>query len=55
MCVCVQLLDALEDEMGEGNRLVDYHSCEMFPERWFDSVIVLTTDNTILYDRLQAR
>ena len=35
--------------------IVDYHGSDWFPERWFDLVIVLTTDNTVLYDRLQAR
>ena len=27
----------------------------MFPERWFDLVLVLRCNNTILYDRLQSR
>ena len=27
----------------------------MFPERWFDLVLVLRCSNTLLYDRLQAR
>lgn len=35
--------------------LVDFHSCEIFPESWIDAVFVLQTDNTTLYDRLQAR
>ena len=35
--------------------MVDFHSCDLFPERWFDYVIVLRTDNTILFDRLVAR
>jgi hypothetical protein len=34
---------------------VDYHSCDFFPERWFDLVVVLQTDNTILYERLEKR
>lgn len=41
--------------MAEGGKVVDYHTNQLFPERWFDLVIVLTTDNTILYDRLAAR
>lgn len=51
-----QVVDALDKEMSEeGNRLVDHHGCDFFPERWFDLVVVLRADNTILYDRLQAR
>jgi broad-specificity NMP kinase len=38
-----------------GGLLIDYHSCEFFPIRWFDYVIVLRCDNTQLYDRLAAR
>lgn len=41
--------------MGEGGKIVDYHGADFFPERWFDIVFVLRTNNTILYDRLVAR
>jgi len=41
--------------MSKGGNIVDYHSCEFFPERWFDVVFVLRTDNSILYKRLQQR
>lgn len=41
--------------MAEGGRIVDYHGTDFFPERWFDIVFVLRTNNTILYDRLVAR
>jgi AAA domain len=41
--------------MEAGGVIVDHHSCEFFPERFFDLVVVLTTDNTVLYDRLKAR
>ncbi|KAK7276597.1 hypothetical protein RIF29_17740 [Crotalaria pallida] len=47
--------DELEDVMEEGGNIVDYHGCDFFPERWFDSVVVLQTDNTVLYDRLSKR
>jgi len=36
-------------------RCVDYHGCDFFPERWFDIVFVLRTNNTILYERLEQR
>lgn len=41
--------------MEEGGILVDYHGCDFFPERWFDLVVVLQTDNSILHDRLTGR
>lgn len=34
---------------------MEYHACEMFPERWFDLVFVIRCNNTILYDRLAKR
>ncbi|KAH0541030.1 adenylate kinase isoenzyme 6 [Cotesia glomerata] len=50
-----RLLDSMESMMGKGGNIVDYHSAELFPERWFDIVFVVRTNNTILYDRLTAR
>jgi len=50
-----KLLDELESRMEEGGKIVDYHGCDFFPERWFDKVFVLRTNNTLLYDRLQKR
>ncbi|GAB4852398.1 Adenylate kinase isoenzyme 6 [Ancistrocladus abbreviatus] len=47
--------DELEDMMEEGGNIVDYHGCDFFPERWFDRVVVLQTENSILYDRLSKR
>ena len=41
--------------MSEGGNVVDYHGCDFFPERWFHVVVVLRTDNTLLYDRLSKR
>ena len=41
--------------METGGRIVEYHGCDFFPERWFDGVFVLRTDNTILYKRLEER
>ncbi|PSR95169.1 Adenylate kinase isoenzyme 6 like [Actinidia chinensis var. chinensis] len=47
--------DELEDMMEEGGNIVDYHGCDFFPERWFDLVAVLQTENSVLYDRLSKR
>ena len=41
--------------MSNGGILIDHHSCDFFPERWFDFIFVIQTNNTILYDRLEKR
>jgi adenylate kinase len=50
-----KLLDDLEVRLENGGIVVDFHSSELFPERWFDLVLVLRVDNTVLYDRLLKR
>mmetsp|Transcript_32155 Transcript_32155/g.49827 ORF Transcript_32155/g.49827 Transcript_32155/m.49827 type:complete len:189 (-) Transcript_32155:50-616(-) len=55
-----KLLDQLEvilDKAAEdGDGIVaDFHVCEIFPERWFDLVLVLRTKTEVLFDRLTAR
>ena len=48
--------DELEPLMsGRGGIILEFHSCDFFPERWFQLVVLLRCDNTQLYDRLQAR
>ena len=50
-----KVCDHLEDSMQKGGNIVDFHSCDFFPERWFDLVLVLQVDNTTLFDRLKSR
>ncbi|RKP13461.1 AAA domain-containing protein [Piptocephalis cylindrospora] len=50
-----KLLDYLEEELRDGGKVVDFHGSDLFPEDWFDLVVVLRTNNTLLYDRLQGR
>lgn len=50
-----KVCDELEDTMTAGGNIVDHHSCDFFPERWFDAVVVLQTDNSILFQRLEGR
>ncbi|XP_059300464.1 adenylate kinase isoenzyme 6 homolog [Lycium ferocissimum] len=47
--------DELENLIEEGGNIVDHQSCDFFPERWFDCVVVLQTDNSVLYDRFTKR
>jgi adenylate kinase len=51
----MQVNDHLEEMMAAGGVVVDHHSSDFFPERFFDLVVVLQTDNTLHYDRLKAR
>ncbi|CAG8536769.1 2919_t:CDS:2 [Funneliformis caledonium] len=50
-----KVIDELEQVVSKGGNIIDFHSCDLFPERWFDLVLVLRTDNTILYNRLEKR
>lgn len=49
------LVDALEDDLDRGNQVIDWHVCDVFPERVIDLVVVLRTENSVLYDRLKER
>jgi adenylate kinase len=55
-----RLLDVMEP-MIEGAAkenvgvVVDFHVCDVFPERWIDLVLVLRARTEILYDRLTGR
>lgn len=49
------VLDALEPIMETGGVVIDHHSSDWFPRRWFQAVAVLRTDTAALYDRLEAR
>ncbi|KAM9821310.1 adenylate kinase isoenzyme 6 isoform X2 [Syngnathus typhle] len=50
-----RVVDELDEKMTHGGVIVDYHGCDLFPERWFHVVFVLRTDNTHLYTRLESR
>jgi len=50
------IVDHLEERMSRGGVILDTHSLiSYFPERWFDLVLVLEADNTVLFDRLTKR
>lgn len=50
-----KLLDELEPLADKGGLIIDWHCCEIFPERWIDLVVVVRCDNTVLYNRLESR
>ena len=41
--------------VAEGGVILDWHTCEVFPERWADLVVVLRCDHTKLWERLEKR
>lgn len=53
----LDLMEPMVDEAGEEGIgcVVDFHVCEIFPERWFDLVLVLRSETEVLYDRLTSR
>lgn len=55
LAVIIQVVDELDERMVQGGMIIDYHGCDLFPERWFHIVFVLRTDNTQLYTRLESR
>lgn len=50
-----KLLDAIEDDLEKGGLIIDWHCCDIFPERLIDLVLVLRTDTDKLYDRYKQR
>ena len=51
------MLDLLEEKVGKGDGgfVLEHHVSDLFPERWFDLVVVLRCNNTVLYDCLMQR
>ena len=50
-----KLIDEMEPMMTNGGVVVDFHTCDVFPERWFDLVLVLRSTTENLFDRLGER
>eukprot|EP01083_Nonionella_stella_P069859 186495_1 len=53
-----KLMDYVEESIIDathGGNVFDTHLCGCFDPKWFDLVIVLRCDNTILFDRLKER
>lgn len=50
-----KLLDWIEPELEKGGVIVDWHCCDIFPERLIDLVVVLRTDTAHLHDRMTKR
>ena len=50
------MVDELEPLVEAGGGLIlDWHTCDAFPERWIDLVVVLQCNHSLLWERLEAR
>jgi adenylate kinase len=49
------VLDYLEEkyDVNKGGLIIDFHSSDFFPLRYFDLVILVRCDNEVLYKRLE--
>jgi adenylate kinase len=50
-----KVCDELEEIMNQGGNVIDFHTVDFFPERWFDLVVVLRASNDVLHPRLVSR
>ena len=52
-----ELAQAKEAEEGDerGGLVLDWHTCDVWPERWVDLVVVLRCDHSVLWERLEKR
>jgi len=52
-----RLLDSLEATLGDTSMgfILDHHTCDLFPKRWFDLVVVLRSSTEEMFDRLNSR
>lgn len=50
-----KVIDEIEPMTTEGGLVLDWHTCDTFPERWVDLVVVLRCDHSVLWDRLEKR
>lgn len=51
----LKVLDELEPLVADGGVVLDWHTCDIFPERWIDLVVVLRCDHSQLWNRLEKR
>ncbi|CEL99981.1 unnamed protein product [Vitrella brassicaformis CCMP3155] len=49
------VVSKLSDFLPEGGHVMDFHSCDFLPVDWFDLVVVLRTETSVLYGRLERR
>jgi len=50
-----RVVDELDPQLIQGGCILDHHSCDYWPQRWFDLVLVLRANTDVLFDRLKLR
>ncbi|CAB52884.1 RNA mimic/ribosome assembly chaperone for Rps14 [Schizosaccharomyces pombe] len=50
-----KVLDYLEPKLLKGGCIIDWHTCGLFSEELIDLVVVLRTDHSKLWERLESR
>lgn len=49
------LLSFITPYINKGGCIIDFHTINFFPDTFFDLIIIVRTDNKLLYDRLKGR
>lgn len=52
---CEEAQNVADDDETRGGLLLDWHTCDAWPERWVDLVLVLRCDHEVLWKRLEKR
>ena len=52
---CAAAAHVADDDDARGGLILDWHTCDAWPERWADLVIVLRCDHQLLWSRLEKR
>ncbi|WFD37457.1 adenylate kinase [Malassezia japonica] len=52
---CEDAKEIADDDETRGGLVLDWHTCDAWPERWVDLVIVLRCDHQLLWKRLEKR
>lgn len=52
---CAAAARVADDDDARGGLILDWHTCDAWPERWADLVIVLRCDHQLLWSRLEKR
>lgn len=52
---CEDARQVADDDETRGGLVLDWHTCDAWPERWADLVVVLRCDHQLLWKRLEKR
>ncbi|PKI85751.1 adenylate kinase [Malassezia vespertilionis] len=52
---CDEARQVSDTDVSRGGLVLDWHSCDAWPERWVDLAVVLRSDHQLLWKRLEKR